>query len=48
MIEAYEHRLLADFIGENWRNFLSHAAENGFSEADAEALCEKLEQAASQ
>lgn len=26
MIEAYEHRLLADFIGENWRDFLSHAS----------------------
>lgn len=43
MIESYEYRLLADFIGENWSSFLAYAEETGYSESDAEELSAKLE-----
>ncbi|MFV2030539.1 hypothetical protein [Neisseria sp. S1] len=43
MIESHEYRLLADFISENWSQFLSFAEDMGYGESDAEKLSEKLE-----
>lgn len=42
MMGEAEKRLVADFIGENWRLFADRAAESGYSEAEAERIYEKL------